>query len=292
MSDRDPTILTAREAGRLEREPLVLTARTVARSLHQGVHRSAGVGGSTEFYDYKQYTQGDSTRFIDWKAFGRSDRLYLKRFEPESRMSVSLFLDTSASMRFASAGEGERTKLERAAEIAASVAYLAGAQGDAVGLNADAPASGWPAFARVIETLRAAIDQTERAPMPESLAAFSTASDLVILLTDALDETDELADAIRRLAGTRGRDIALVQILTRDELELPDAGLARFEDPETGERTVTDTNTSAGAYREAIASHLRETERLIRSVRGVYHLASTSDPPIDAVRAIARRGAR
>ncbi len=120
MSEQARGILSIGEASRLDREPLVITAKSIAKSLHQGSHRAAGAGGATEFYDARPYAPGDPVRMIDWKALGRSDRLYLKRFEQESQLGLSIVIDASASMRYAD--ESGPTKLQRACEIAASLA--------------------------------------------------------------------------------------------------------------------------------------------------------------------------
>jgi len=301
MSEAKPGILSARSAASLEREPLVLTARAVAKSMHQGTHRASGTGGSTEFYDYKQYAEGDSVRHIDWKALGRSDRLYLRRYEQETRMTVGIALDTSASMRYAGEKSEHPSKLHRACEIAASLAYLACTQGDRVVLSTrggapGAPAAGWPAFALAIQTLRACLEDDGASRSDASFAGMIAKHpiecDVLALITDGIEDPTELARSMRSAAGTRGRDLVFIQLLTRDELDLPDAGLAHFRDPETGERTVTDTAQVAELYREKISAHIREIERAVRSVRGLYHLAVTGDEPIESVRAVVRRAAR
>jgi len=205
-----PGILSAQTATLLEREPLVLTARAVAKSLHQGTHNTGGVGGSTEFYDYKQYTAGDSVRFVDWKALGRTDRLYLKRFQHEAQLTVSLVLDASASMRYADpSDESGTTKLVRACELLASLAYLACAQGDRVQLvvsgetTHEQASAGWPVFARVIASLRGVLDETDKGGETlrfcESIAGVELAGDLIVVVSDGLDEIEPLGHAIRGL---------------------------------------------------------------------------------------------
>jgi len=300
VNEQEPGILSAQSAARLEREPLVLAARAVAKGLQHGMHRARGTGGSSEFFDYKQYSHGDSIRHIDWKAYGRSDRLYLKRYEQESRLTLGIAVDTSASMRYAGESGAFPSKLHRACEIAASLAYLACAQGDRVALSASGDdaqwsASGWPAFARAIKALRGFLDDADADQgadsFTRSLAQRPVSCDVLVILTDGIEEPGIIAKALRAAAGVRGRDFVFVQVLTRDELQLPDAGLARFRDPETGEQTTADTARVAEMYHEKISAHLREVERLVRSVRGQYHLAVTADEPIDSVRAVVRRGA-
>ena len=66
--------------------------------MRQGGHASIKRGQGIEFSDYRQYQLGDNPRYIDWGLYGRSDKLYVKRFSEEQDLSVLIILDTSASM--------------------------------------------------------------------------------------------------------------------------------------------------------------------------------------------------
>lgn len=85
------------------------SSRKPVEGFYLGRHRSPQRGYSVEFNDYREYTPGDDVNNLDWKVFGRSDRLYLKLFEHESDMTVTLLVDGSASMAYAgmSATAGE-----------------------------------------------------------------------------------------------------------------------------------------------------------------------------------------
>ncbi|MEM8736205.1 MAG: DUF58 domain-containing protein, partial [Planctomycetota bacterium] len=110
---------------------LPLLARKAMLGNVSGRHSSPHRGASVEFAEYRKYVPGDDLRRLDWRAYGRSDRFYIKEFEADTNLRMMLVLDTSGSMDFGSAG---LTKLEYAHRIAASLAYLAIQQGDAVGL--------------------------------------------------------------------------------------------------------------------------------------------------------------
>src|SRR3954463_2965224 len=120
-------------------EPTVL-ARLLALPLHarqamlgnvSGKHRSPIRGSSLEFAQYRKYVPGDDTRRLDWRAWGRSDRFYIKEFEADTNLRLCLLIDASGSMAFGPAGA---TRLDYARRLAATLAYLAAEQGDAVGL--------------------------------------------------------------------------------------------------------------------------------------------------------------
>jgi len=65
---------------------LELRARVIVEGLWSGLHRSPQQGFSVEFTEYRQYSPGDDLRYLDWKTLGRSDRLYIKKFEDETNL--------------------------------------------------------------------------------------------------------------------------------------------------------------------------------------------------------------
>ena len=110
---------------------LELVARSAVEGFFQGLHKSPRFGFSQEFAEYKAYAEGDDPRFIDWNVFARTDRTYIKRYIGETNTRLVILLDASASMGF---GSGKVTKLQYAKFLAATLAYLAARQHDAVGL--------------------------------------------------------------------------------------------------------------------------------------------------------------
>src|SRR6202165_4898924 len=81
---------------------LDLVAKTVVDGFVSGLHRSPDFGFSQEFAEYRAYVQGDDLRHVDWNVFARTDRCYLKRYRGETNTHVTVLLDASASMAFAS----------------------------------------------------------------------------------------------------------------------------------------------------------------------------------------------
>jgi len=95
-----------------------------------GLHRSPAFGFSQEFAEYRAYNEGDDPRFIDWNVFARTERMYIKRFLGDTNSHLMILLDTSASMGF---GGPPVSKLRYGKFLAASLAFLAARQHDAVG---------------------------------------------------------------------------------------------------------------------------------------------------------------
>ena len=108
-----------------------LRARLVVEGYIIGHHRSPYHGFSVEFAEHRSYGPGDEIKHIDWKLFGKTDRLYVKRYEEETNLRAHIILDTSKSMLYNST---EVSKLSYANSLAASLSYLMINQQDAVGM--------------------------------------------------------------------------------------------------------------------------------------------------------------
>src|SRR5580765_4910782 len=113
----DPKILT--RVGNLE-----LLARQVVEGFINGLHRAPFFGASIDFAEHRGYVAGDDIRRVDWRLYARTDRYYIKQYEADTNTNVSVLLDISRSMKFASNGV---SKLEYGS-------YLATRQRDRVGI--------------------------------------------------------------------------------------------------------------------------------------------------------------
>ena len=87
--------IEVRDLGNLE-----LLARQVVEGFIIGLHKSPFHGFSVEFAEHRLYNPGQSTKNIDWKVFGRTEKLFTKRFEEETNLRCQIVLDTSSSMYF------------------------------------------------------------------------------------------------------------------------------------------------------------------------------------------------
>ena len=79
---------------------LEMLAKQVVEGFIIGLHKSPFHGFSVEFAEHRLYNVGESTRSIDWKVFGRTDRMYTKRYEEETNLRCQILLDVSSSMYF------------------------------------------------------------------------------------------------------------------------------------------------------------------------------------------------
>src|SRR5213595_3064845 len=110
--------LDARTLQRLD--TLALITRKSMASGRPGRRRSPLAGTSMEFADYRRYAPGDDFRRIDWRAYARLERLFLRVFEAEENLTVTVLVDCSDSMYY-----GSSTKATLATSLAAALAYVA-----------------------------------------------------------------------------------------------------------------------------------------------------------------------
>src|ERR1700722_8648990 len=94
----------------------------LAKGLFSGLYASAFKGQGLEFSDTREYQPGDEVRHIEWKQSSRSNRLYVKTFQEERHLNITLMLDISASENF---GTHKERKSDLMAEIAAVLAFAA-----------------------------------------------------------------------------------------------------------------------------------------------------------------------
>lgn len=117
---------------------LEFIARQVVEGFITGLHKSPFHGFSVEFSEHRPYNQGESIRHIDWKLYGRSDKLFTKRFEEETNLRCQIIIDNSSSMYYPVLKEVSADKPNKiifSVFAAAALIYILRMQRDAVGLS-------------------------------------------------------------------------------------------------------------------------------------------------------------
>jgi uncharacterized protein (DUF58 family) len=280
-------------------DDLELAARVVVEGLRAGGHRSPFHGYSAEFQQHRPYRAGDDLKYLDWKILARTDRLYSKQFRETTSMSAMIVLDASASMAYP--GEG-LSKFRYASIIAASLAYLISAQGDAVGLMtmsggayAYVPAKAGRPHLR---SLIARIDRLVPGGAWEPDKVIARGAELLkrrgvmVVISDFYDAEDATRRELRRVA-RRGHDVAMLQVLSPDELSLPFDGSVELEDLESGERRLVDAGAAQREYRMAVTDFVERCRTLAHRDGVDYSLMSTRIAPERVLRDyLIRRGAK
>jgi uncharacterized protein (DUF58 family) len=291
------TALTPAVIGAID--DLELVARLVVEGLRAGGHRSPFHGFSAEFQQHRPYRAGDDLKYLDWKILARTDRLYSKQFRETTSMSVMIVLDTSASMAFPAEG---MSKFRYGSILAASLAYLITAQGDAAGLMtmtggalSYVPARGGRPHLR---SLIARLDRLQPDSQWQPARVIARAAELlkrrgvVIVISDFYDAEDETRRELRRVA-RRGHDVAMLQVVSPDELALPYHGDVEIHDLESQEQRVINAPSAAQAYGTAVQEFLQRCRSEANRDGVDYALVTTDDAPERALRDyLLRRGAR
>jgi uncharacterized protein (DUF58 family) len=206
---------------------LSLRARTVVDGVMAGIHPSRARGFSSEFQGHREYADGDDIRHVDWKAYGKSDRYFIKEYQDTTNLRAYLVLDCSASMAY---GSGVWTKFDYASTLVASLAYLLLTQQDAAGLILFSGGTATRVSSRgtrghllaILNALekRKPSGSTSTGATLQEVAATLGRKGLVILVSDLLDEPEEVLKGLKQLR-SRGHEVLVFQVLDRDELEFP-----------------------------------------------------------------------
>jgi uncharacterized protein (DUF58 family) len=267
---------------------LELLARAVVEGFIAGLHRSPFTGFSTEFTEYRQYNPGDDLRYLDWRLLGRTDRYFIKKYRADTNTQCHLLLDTSASMRYASAGRV--TKFQYAQFLAAALAHLVARQQDAVGLVAfgadvhtHVPARNRTGHMRTIYgqlSLLEAGGETDLARALHQTAERLARRGIVVLISDFYSPPAQLSEAFQHLR-FRGHDVIAFHILDRNEMEFNfDDAVILLEDAETAEQMPALPDVVARGYRERITAHVAAMRECAAVNHVDYELIMT-DQPLD-----------
>ncbi|MCW8939115.1 MAG: DUF58 domain-containing protein [Flavobacteriales bacterium] len=116
---------------------LELIAKQVVEGFITGLHKSPFHGFSVEFAEHRLYNTGESTKHIDWKLYGRTEKLFIKRYEEETNLRCQIIIDTSSSMHFPEIdfNADKFNKIKFSVYAAAALMNLLKKQRDAVGLS-------------------------------------------------------------------------------------------------------------------------------------------------------------
>jgi uncharacterized protein (DUF58 family) len=287
IADRQPRrFLDPQTLARLAAVPLV--ARKPMVGSVSGRHASPHRGSSVEFAEYRKYVPGDDLRRLDWRAFGRSDRHYVKEYEADTNLRLSLVLDTSGSMGFGGGpgGTGGTSKLDVARTISGSLAYLAAQQGDAVGISCVAdgvvqtlPPRRSPAHLRLVLDVIGEAAATGPTRLPEvlhELAETTRQRALVVIVSDLFTLPAELESAFNHLRFRR-HDVAVFHLLDPQEIAFEFQRPTRFVDMEGGAAIFADPVDIADRYHRAVAAYLADLRRIVLETAIDYHRVLTTD---------------
>ncbi len=259
---------------------LELIAKQVVEGFITGLHKSPFHGFSVEFAEHRLYNTGESTKHIDWKLFGRTEKLFTKRYEEETNLRCQIVIDNSSSMYYP---ELKKPSLDNLNKIsfsvysAAALMYLLKKQRDAVGLSIFSDSVELQTQARSssvhqklmfheLEKLLANIDR----PMKRTFASKAlhqiaeniSKRSLVILFSDMMDDAENMEDLFSAMQHLKHNKHEVILFHTVDKKHEIDFQFENrpylFVDVETGEKVKVHTNEVKDNYVQAMAKYRQD----------------------------------
>ena len=232
-----------------------IKTKSLSHQIFAGEYHSAFKGRGMAFSEVREYQFGDDVRNMDWNVTARLRSPYIKVFEEEREMTVVLLVDVSSSGIF---GTTSKTKRELLAEIAAVLSFSASANNDKVGAlffsskveKFIPPKKGRSHLLRIIRELLEFKPQTKGTNISEALRFLTNAIKrkcTAFLLSDLMDVDQQGKpnyEETLKVAVNR-HDLSVINIYDPRERNLPDIGLVRIKDAETGEQMWVDTSSKA-----------------------------------------------
>ena len=254
---------------------LELLSQQVVEGFITGLHKSPFHGFSVEFAEHRLYNTGDSIKNIDWKLYGRTDKLFVKRFEEETNLRCQIVMDISSSMYYP---EKNFNKLLFSVYAAASLMYLFKKQRDAFGLScfSDILELSTPAKSTAIHQkylfseLEKLMNRERRgdgtavAPALHEIAEQIHKRSLVIIFSDMLEGGDDgqltdIFSALQHLKHNK-HEVVIFNVLDHKmELEFDFENRPyHFIDIENGQELKIHPNNVKEAYQSAVNSYHQE----------------------------------
>jgi uncharacterized protein (DUF58 family) len=266
---------------------LMLRSRRLAEGGISGQHKSPFHGFNIEFAAYRDYTPGDDLRRLDWRVYARSDRHYIKQYEEESNVRVTFVVDASASMNY-KGSRASLSKFDYGATLVVTLAMLLARQQDPVGLvlfDEDAgtilPPSATQSQVTVMSGLLQACTpsrKTELGGLLNKLTDRIKRRGLLVIVSDLFTDMSAVYDGLNRLRFL-GHEVLVLQVLDRDELDLPFDGPTVFRDIEGEEELFAEPGAFRKAYQGAMTDFLDEIKRECGG-RGYDHVRFCTDDPL------------
>ncbi len=258
---------------------LELIAKQVVEGFITGLHKSPFHGFSVEFAEHRLYNTGESTRHVDWKLYGRTEKLFVKRYEEETNLRCQLVIDASSSMYFPEIDYDNAdsfNKIKFSVYAAAAIMNLLKRQRDAVGLSlfgeeldVHTPAkSSITHHKHLIHELEKLINEPKPNYETSAITALHTIAEsvhkrsLIILFSDMMENTsrmDELFEALQHLKYNKHEVILFHTVDKQKEIDFDFENRPyQFIDLETGEELKLHPSEVKEHYVEQVAKRTKE----------------------------------
>ncbi len=243
-----------------------IKTRGLSSNIFAGEYHSAFKGRGMAFSEVREYQYGDDIRDIEWNVTARFNKPYIKVFEEERELTVMLLVDVSASHDF---GTKVQTKRDMVTEIAATLAFSAIQNNDKIGViffsdrieKFIPPKKGRKHILYIIRELLDFKPESSRTNIQQAVEYLTQVIKrrcTCFVLSDFIDERDFRQPLT---IANRKHDVVAIQVYDRRIAELPDVGLMRVKDAETGHLQWVDT--SSRRVRNAHAQWWRDRQAVL-----------------------------
>ena len=227
-----------------------IKTRGLSSNIFAGQYHSAFRGRGMAFSEVREYQFGDDVRDIDWNVTARFHRPYVKIFEEERELTVMLLVDVSGSLDF---GTTKQMKRDMVTEIAATLAFSAIQNNDKIGViffsdkieKFVPPKKGRKHILYIIRELLDFTPESRKTDVGCAIEYLTQALKrrcTAFVLSDFLD-TKDFSQALT--IANRKHDVVAIQVYDKRVAELPNVGLLKVHDAETGREQVVDTSSAA-----------------------------------------------
>lgn len=260
-----------------------IKTRGLSQNIFAGEYHTAFKGRGVIFSEVREYQPGDDIRDIDWNVTARHNRPYVKVYEEERELTMMLLIDVSGSSDFGAVGE---SKKERIAEIAATLAFSSIQNNDKVGViffsdhieKFIPPKKGRKHILLIIREIIDLVPTSRGTNIDVALKFMTNALKKrcsAFILSDFIDNHDYFSSMS---IANRKHDLAAIQVYDRRDATMPNVGLVKVKDMETGTDRWIDT--SSLKVRRAFDKAWYERQQKISSVTarcGVDMVIVTTD---------------
>jgi uncharacterized protein (DUF58 family) len=244
-----------------------IKARGLSSNVFAGQYHSAFKGRGMAFSEVREYQYGDDVRDIDWNVTARFHRPYIKVFEEERELTVMLMIDVSGSLDF---GTQRQMKRDMVTEIAATIAFSAIQNNDKIGVvffsdrieKYVPPKKGRKHILYIIREMLDFQPQSHRTDIKQALEFLTSVAKrrcTAFVLSDFYD-TQNFLQPLQ--IANRKHDVVALQVYDIRAKELPNVGLIRVVDAETGYEQYIDT--SSRQLRQAHERYWRNAQEKLK----------------------------
>lgn len=223
-----------------------IKTRGLSKNIFAGEYHSAFKGRGMTFAEVREYQYGDDIRSVDWNVTARFGHPYIKVFEEERELTVVLLIDVSGSREF---GTVSQLKKDIFTEVAATLAFSTIQNNDKIGViffsdkieKFIPPKKGKRHVLHIIRELIDFQPESHKTDIAGALRYFTNAikkSSTAFIISDFIDKNFERDLTI----ANRKHDVVALQVFDIRETELPNVGLIKLKDAESGERIWVDSS--------------------------------------------------